>query len=166
MGRVRSWHAPYVNSRKGGRKMKKRNPEGFRAASLRFFPRSGDCRGPLDETRLQALRTDPYLERSPLARVDSNALKIDQPTTTRVSVRVADRIPRYGAAPATLTNLCHCNFPPFFYFIRTRIGLWASSPRVRVTFLPQNSIIFSSKTKKLGRVFRDFFMAPYLLQTV
>ena len=82
---------------------------------FRSVPAESDCRRrSFDEAGLQALRAHADLEGGSVARIDPDTLEIDQPTTTRVSVGMADRVPRRGAASAALTDLCHCNFPPFF----------------------------------------------------
>ena len=109
-----------------GRHKNKRNPEGFRTDSLLSRPRRSGCRGcPFDEAGLEALRAHADLEGGAVARIDPDALKIDQPTTTRVPIGMADRVPRRGTASATLTDLCHCSFPPFF--LRLERG-WAPCP--------------------------------------
>jgi hypothetical protein len=64
------------------------------------------CRS-FDEPRLQTLGADANFESRPVAHVDSRALKVDQPTAARMSVRVAHRISGYRTTPATLTNSCH-----------------------------------------------------------
>ena len=93
---------------------------------FRSVPAESDCRRrSLDEAGLQALRAHAHLEGGAIARIDPDTLKIDQPTTARMPVGMADRVPRHGAASAALTDLCHCSFPPFF--LRLERG-WAPCP--------------------------------------
>lgn len=117
---------------------------------FRSVPAGSDCRGrSLDEAGLQALRAHTDLEGRSIARIDSDTLKIDQPTTTRVPIGMADRVPRRGTASATLTDLCHCSFPPFFFDPDGDRLLAHSSPRDCI-FLPQDFIIFFQKGKCPG----------------
>ena len=126
-------------------RIKKRNPEGSRSAwPCAALPSRGHGR-PLDEAGLQALRAHAHLEGGAVACIDPNALEIDQPTTTRVSIRMADGVPCHRAASATLTNLCHGNSPPFF-FTRTRMRL--PSPRREIALIFASGFYhISSKTK-------------------
>jgi len=70
--------------------------------------------GSFDEAGFQALGADANPKGASVAHIDFCVLKIDQPTTTRMPVRVADLVSGRGAAPATLTNFCHRHFPPDF----------------------------------------------------
>lgn len=78
---------------------------------LRLSRRRGGHCSP-DETGPQAFGADPHLERRTVARVDANVLKVDEPTTASVPVRMAHRVSRSGPAPAALTELCHDRFLP------------------------------------------------------
>lgn len=109
-------------------RIKKRNPAGSRSACPCAALPSGGHGRPLDEAGLQALRAHAHLEGGAVACIDPNALEIDQPTTTRVSIRMADGVPCHRAASATLTNFCHGSSPPFF-FTRTRMRLSSPAPR-------------------------------------
>jgi hypothetical protein len=60
-----------------------------------------------DEPGLQAFGAHADFESRSVARVDSGALKIDQPTAARMPVRVTDRVPGDGAASAALADFCH-----------------------------------------------------------
>ena len=100
---------------------------------FRSVPAESDCRRrSLDEAGLQALRAHAHLEGGAIARIDPDTLKIDQPTTTRMPVGMADRVPRHGAASAALTDLCHCNFPPFFLQLGRGVGFLPSPRRERL----------------------------------
>ena len=117
---------------------------------FRSVPAVSDCRRrSLDEAGLQALRAHAHLEGGAIARIDPDTLKIDQPTTARMPVGMADRVPRHGAASAALTDLCHYSFPPFFFDPDGDRLLAHSSPRDCI-FLPQDFIIFFQKGKCPG----------------
>ena len=67
--------------------------------------------GPANLTGTKALGADVKPFRLAAPHVDSDALKVDQPATTSMADRMADRVPRLGTSTAAIANPGHV-IPP------------------------------------------------------
>jgi hypothetical protein len=65
--------------------------------------------GPLHSTGTETFGADTQLLRFAESHVNLHALEIDEPTPSRMAIRVTDVVARGRSSPATLTYLCHGN---------------------------------------------------------
>ena len=69
--------------------------------------------GPLNFTGTEALRADMKFTGLSAAHINAYTLKIYEPTTPSMAVRVADGISYRRSATAAITELGHNCFPPY-----------------------------------------------------
>ena len=65
--------------------------------------------GPLHSTGTETFGADTQLLRFAESHVNLHALEIDEPTPSRMAIRVTDVVARGRSSPATLTYLRHDN---------------------------------------------------------
>ena len=74
--------------------------------------KKGRLRGPANFTGTKALRADLEPSRLSAAYVYLDALDVDEPASSRVTIGMADSVACTGASAAAITKLGHPVFPP------------------------------------------------------